>query len=217
MKSLIQSIRKIFFKSKCILCDDKTNDKLKYICYNCHQKLIESSSLKKQGAVYYIWNYDGTFKKLISEYKMKNKLGIAQILADLIKVQLSTVMQSEEVEVVIPVPISKQRMVERGFNQVEEIVKCLGYPYFQVKRIKNTEHMYKFLSKEEREKNIDRSFEITDLDAEDKTVLILDDIITTGSTVRELIKEIRKSGEPRKIVIFSLAIAKTALETELKF
>ncbi len=217
MKSLIQSIRKILFKSQCIVCGEKANDKLKYLCYNCHHKLSIGSSLKKNGNLYYIWNYDSDFRKLISEYKLKNKLGIAKVLADAVEGQFIDIIKKENIEVIVPVPISKLRKLERGFNQVEEILKCLGYPYFKAKRVKNTEHMYKLLSREERNKNIEKSFEIRDLALDGKIILIFDDIVTTGSTVRELIKEIRRSGEPQKIVIFSLAIAKTALETELKF
>lgn len=68
--------------------------------------------------------------------------------------------------------------------------------------------MYELLDSESRKKNIYNAFKNRDLDLEGKNILIVDDIVTTGSTIREMIKEIEKIGSPNEIYIFSLAVSK---------
>ncbi len=67
-------------------------------------------------------------------------------------------MKEKRINIVIPVPISKSRMKERGFNQVEEILKELRIDYETIDRIRDTEHMYSILEEKKREDNIKKAF-----------------------------------------------------------
>ena len=84
-------------------------------------------------------------------------------------------------------PVSRKRKNERGYNQVDEILNCLKVNYVQIERVKNTKKMAEILDEEERNKNIKGAFRISEnVDFRGKNILVLDDIVTTGATLREI-------------------------------
>jgi len=72
--------------------------------------------------------------------------------------------------------------------------------------------MCKILDKEKREKNIKGSFNI-DVRLQGKNILIFDDIITTGATIKEFSEEIKKQNKVNKIIVFSLSAGKTYINS----
>lgn len=185
------------------------------MCYSCYKSLKDIGKLKKFNDIYYLWDYDKKLKKIIEEYKFKNKLYIGELLFGLIGEELEKLLKKEKIEGIIPIPVSKKRLMERGFNQVEELLKFGGYSYIRSSRIKETKHMYKFLNSEARRENIKSAFKVERLKGL-KKVLIIDDIITTGSTVKEFITEIKNNNDTIQIVVFTLALSKTAKKINLK-
>lgn len=215
MKNLKHSIRNLFFKNNCILCPEKANDNLNYMCYNCYKNLRDVGELKKFNDIYYLWNYDWKLKKIIEEYKFKNKLYIGELLFNLIGKELDRLIEKEKIDGIVPIPVSHKRLMERGFNQVEELLKFGGYSYIKSSRIKETKHMYELLNLEARRSNIKSAFKVDRLKGL-KKVLIIDDIITTGSTMKEFITEIKNNNDTIQIVVFTLALSKTAKKINLK-
>ena len=102
-------------------------------------------------------------------------------------------------EVILPVPIHRKRRNTRGYNQTEVIgnvlSKGLSVPIRTdlIKRIKNTKAQ-KELNIEERQKNVRNAFAASKEVANYKSVLVVDDIYTTGSTIDEMAKELKKNG-----------------------
>lgn len=216
MKSLNLNIRNIFFSCKCLFCDEKAAKSHKYLCNECYKKIKKKIYFRNHENFYYLFDYDQEIKKLIGFFKFQNRRYISEILGDLVGKYLRDIIEAEKVEIIIPIPISINRERERGFNQVEDILKYLKIPYESVKRVKNTKPMHRLLDEELREKNIKNSFE-SNIEVEGKIILVVDDIVTTGSTVRELIKSLNLSGKPKKVLVFSLAAAKTALNNKVSF
>ena len=75
--------------------------------------------------------------------------------------------------------------------------------------------MYEFLNSSSRKENIRDAFKVERLEGV-KKVLIIDDIITTGSTMKEFITEIKKNNNTIQIIVFTLTLSKTAKKINLK-
>lgn len=110
----------------------------------------------------------------------------------------------------MPVPISKKRRKERGYNQSELIAKeiaknvCVEYNTSCLFKVKNIVEQSK-LNKEERQKNIQGVYKLHNSNKiTDKKILLVDDIYTTGNTVNECCK-ILQQANPKKIDVFTLA------------
>jgi predicted amidophosphoribosyltransferase len=101
---------------------------------------------------------------------------------------------------VIPIPLHSQRLQERGFNQAELLahsfcleVGCRCLPH-ALSRIKNTKPQIQTKSKQEREINLEQAFAVGQVSELSKSVILLDDIYTSGVTVREAIAALKTSG-----------------------
>lgn len=206
-KKFVQSIKELIFSQRCPICL-RSNSDSHYICFECYRDLKRKGSLKNIENYYYLYYYDESIKRLIADFKLKNRKSLGKEIALLMKKPLNSLIGEKNVDIVLPVPISKARERERGFNQVEELLEECEISYEKVYRDKNTEHMYKFLNEEKRKENIYKAFQNKGLDLNGKTILIVDDIVTTGSTIKEMIKELTKKSTPKQIYIFSFAVSK---------
>jgi ComF family protein len=104
------------------------------------------------------------------------------------------------IDIIVPVPISKGNLKQRGFNQSEllakqisKVVKRRMYPHL-LRRIKETPSQRE-LTREERVENLLCAFEVTDPAlVKGKNVLLVDDVYTTGSTIRECTRILLEAG-----------------------
>jgi competence protein ComFC len=111
------------------------------------------------------------------------------------------------IDLVVPVPISKGNLIERGFNQTEVLANSIARE-LRLKmdadilvRVKETPSQRE-LSREEREKNLLFAFAIKDkAKIYRKNVLLVDDVFTTGSTSKECTKVLLEGGAARVCVI----------------
>ena len=155
------------------------------------------------------------------KYKGKRKLAtvFAEIIYGRILEELADlqVMQNFTDPLLIPVPLEKDRQKERGFNQAElicrELTKLDNNINFSLKtdiliKIKNTKHQAKVENRSERLRNIIGSFGInekqTDTKLEGRNIILIDDVITTGATLTEAKKILKRAGA-RKVVAFTVA------------
>lgn len=206
-KNFVQSVKSLIFSQRCPICK-KISQEDSYICNECYYSLRKKGKIKNIENYYYLYYYNEEIKRLIADFKLKNRRELGKEIASLIRKPLQNLIAEKEIDMVLPVPISREREKERGFNQVEELLKNCNIDYERIRREKNTKHMYELLDGGSRKENIYNAFKNEKLNIEGKNILIVDDIVTTGSTIKEMVKEIKKIGSPKNIYIFSLAVSK---------
>ena len=207
LKEVIRkSLRFLLFDDTCSYCHKKL-DREGYICSKCLEKLKREAFLKNKENFYYIFIYKKAIRQIISDYKLRNRKDIAKDIAFLIKKSILQLIEKEKIDIIIPVPISEEREIERGFNQIEIFLEYLDIKYKKIERIKNTKHMYALKDNKKREKNVQSAFK-NSLNLENKNVLIVDDIVTSGATINSISEELRKDNENVNIKVFSIAVAK---------
>lgn len=151
--------------------------------------------------------YDNISKRLILDFKYKSKTYLCRYIARLMEEKF--LMEGIKADYILFVPLHKKRLKKRGFNQAEKIANKLSdlihIPVLDcISRVKDTRRLYK-LNKQDREKELKNVFEIKDNIRliENKNVILIDDIFTTGSTVNEISK-VLKMNSVNSICIFTL-------------
>ncbi|MDH5712232.1 MAG: ComF family protein, partial [Gammaproteobacteria bacterium] len=158
-----------------------------------------------------VFSYEQPVVWLIQRLKFNEKLAHARLLGGLLAAS-SCVKEITDVSGVclLPVPLYKKRLRQRGFNQSIELARALskitGWPMElnSVKRIRDTSAQAG-LDAKARRKNIRGAFEVIQ-SMPYRHVVIVDDVVTTGSTVNELSRVLKKAGV-EKITVLSLARA----------
>lgn len=139
---------------------------------------------------------------MITGLKFQQKLIYAKLLSELFIQQIQKNYDAESLpELIIPMPLHRNRLQERGFNQAVEIARLIvkklriKIDLKSCRRVRATVAQTT-LPAAQRKDNIKNAFYIaSNLSA--KHIAILDDVVTTGYTVTELAQELRKSGVER--------------------
>lgn len=107
------------------------------------------------------------------------------------------------------VPLAKKRMKSRGYNQAEVIARELSrlcrVPYEELLKRQRETRLQKGLGEQLREKNMAGAFEVLPFEGELKRICVVDDIYTTGSTLRECIRVLQERWPEAKVYYWTLA------------
>jgi ComF family protein len=172
------------------------------ICGQCLKKPPEYD------AAWSAFLYAQPLEWMIQQLKFNDKLSYAHILADLMLPYVPFLKQRPDC--IIPVPLHPRRLRQRGFNQAYELIR----PIAEKLNIKiDTKYCWRKkytvaqtgLNASSRRKNINAAFEFKNI-SNYQYVILFDDVITTGSTVNELSREMKKQGVER-VEVWSLARA----------
>jgi len=158
----------------------------------------------------YIFEEGEALQKLIHALKYGKKFKIGISLGHKLGHYKNKIVNSWNADFIIPIPLFTLKRVERGYNQSFYIAKGLSketkIPIKNnlVKRTKNTISQTT-LSFAERKENLNEAFILNKIGkVQDKRVIILDDIITTGATVSELAKTLKNYGA---LKVFTISVA----------
>ncbi|MEM9242755.1 MAG: ComF family protein [Pseudomonadota bacterium] len=211
-------IQKLFFPHYCLLCRERSGqsmdlcvncrDALPYLksaCYRCAnpitidsaEKLLCPDCLKRMpyfDSSFALCHYQSRMSLLITRLKFQRQLAYGRVLADLMGEACGRLPRPD---VLIPVPLHRRRLCERGFNQAIEIAAPLG-KYLDIpvnrhgcRRIRDTQAQSTLAAKR-RHANIKGAFAV--VDPIPAHVAIIDDVVTTGHTVNELSRVLRQAG-----------------------
>lgn len=182
-----------FTKNRCFQCakrlDESGRDNIR--CENCQDfNMVIYQTVAA-------CDYKTSVRKLINRLKFADRKCIAKVLAYLLAKKISK-QKIDFPEVIIPTPLYKRKLRLRGYNQSLEIAKYLGN-YLGIPviddlciRIKDTKEQVG-LSARKRRLNMAHAFAITENANNYKHVVILDDLVISGATVRALANELAKS------------------------
>lgn len=160
---------------------------------------------KKPPAFDRMWaslHYEPPVSNMIRTLKHLADLGMVRPLANLMVQNPPNWLSDECFDFVLPVPLGKERLLQRGFNQSESIVGLLAQRYGWRTLPRHTvfrRHRppQSTLKGSDRLKNIKNAFEICTPIPENCNILLIDDVFTTGATLGELAKMLKKSGANR--------------------
>ncbi len=149
--------------------------------------------------------YEGKTRTLIHRYKFSGKTRLAGTLGPLLCAALHRAEVMEGIDLVIPVPLHRRRLFQRGYNQswllAAEVGKTFGVPVAAdlLARARFTEPQFS-LSRANRRKNIIKAF-ATPFPGRlgGKSVLLVDDIMTTGVTLGEAARTLKEAGAARVV------------------
>lgn len=213
-----EKILEFFYPSKCPFCGEINSG----ICETCREKypIIQEPRCKKCGkpiqketeeycydcknTVHFyewgrsLWIHKSPVNEAIYAFKYKNKRIYGEVFAREFAKQYGKLLKQQKIELIIPIPLHKKRRRERGYNQTEIIAKYLGkYTGIEVDctsliRTKKTTPQ-KCYNDKERKKNMKNAFAMR-RNIHVRNVVLIDDIYTTGSTIDEAARTLKKSG-----------------------
>ena len=215
--NFLNTILDIVFPVNCLSCGKSGVS----LCIKC---ISSSFPAERENANWIFSSYDyrnPLIKKSISLLKYKNKRKIASVFAEVIYGSISEELSdlsdfhNFKNPILIPIPLARKRMRERGFNQAElicaELIKIdKNNKTFSIEnnvltKPKDSEHQAKIRNRSERLKNIIGTFAIKNENLiKGKNIILIDDVTTTGATLAEAKKILKKSGA-KKVIAFTLA------------
>ncbi|HBB33807.1 MAG TPA: ComF family protein [Cyanobacteria bacterium UBA8803] len=205
---LTKGLLTLFLKPNCPLCDRPAEAEL---CQYC-QRQLQRCQLNNPGADWqeelpvFVWgNYGGILKRAIAALKYENNPQLSRPLGFWLgEAWLKSVAAKRAKKlVVVPIPLHPNKLQKRGFNQAELIAESFcqftGYKHqpHGLERVRETEAQFNLSSREERKQNLADAFTLGNSwrkNSPTSPVLIVDDIYTTGATVRSATKILRQQG-----------------------
>ncbi len=180
---------------RCSLCGRPTDSPETGLCAKC----IDRRPFYDQ--LFYYGLFEGTLKEALHHLKYRPLRRLAKPLIRF----MDNLIIPEGVDMVVPVPLHKKRLIERGFNQSALLAKAFadnrGLPFDPlVLRRKVHNPPQSQLKRAERIKNVHNIFDATG-NVEDKTIVLFDDVITTGATVNECAKALKSRGSAQVYVV----------------
>lgn len=212
----LNSTRRWLFPYRCLACAAPAE--MRDLCKDCHHDLIPcrpackccALPLTEDGLLcgecqrqppffdrtIAAFHYQGIMAWLIQGLKFRGKLIHANLLSELLGAALVPHIESPP-QLLLPVPLHRSRLRERGYNQAVELARPIAKKWsipmrYPGQRIVATDNQ-SGLSRNQRRKNVKNAFHIS-LPPDITRVAIVDDVMTTGSTVNELARVLKQSG-----------------------
>lgn len=211
---MIENLLDILFPKVCLNCGKYGEN---YLCSSCFDKMdlrfkIFPISKKSYNFLIYLGKYKEEIRKRLLELKFYNKAYINEYFLEFLIKDKNICDFLNKFDIIIPVPMHKDKKLRRGYNQTEifakNLSKKLNVGYEDDVLIKFKENKTQsLLLPNERTKNVKDVFRIKNsFKLKNKNIILVDDIFTTGATVNVCSSLLKKSGASEIII---LVIAKS--------
>lgn len=201
LKVIIKGILELLYpkENKCLICGSPGEG----ICIKCRNSIVKCRD--NENSVGY---YKGILKQLILKFKFQKDFNAGDILVELLE---EKVRKYNNEYILTFIPVSPKTMRTRGFNQSEYLAREIGFRnnYKVVNTLKKVHETkdQKTLNVRERKENLIGAFEVINKEeVAGKKVILIDDVITTGATLKEAERVLKLNGV---LQINPLTIAKT--------
>ena len=215
----------------CVVCGQRLTVSEETICTRCNLHLPRTGfqqdpyenemaklfwhqiPIERATALFYYESHSDT-ANIIYMLKYNNHPEIGEVIGRMTARELQTNDFFDGIDAIVPVPLAKKRLRQRGYNQSMEIAKGIsemtGLPiYNKVVRRNTFEGSQTNKGRWERNENVEKVFELIDSETvHGKHLLIVDDVVTTGATVIACAKELCKAGNV-KVSVLALGFAKS--------
>lgn len=223
----------LFFPRRCAVCGTILGAKEEYLCLGCEAELPRTllasrrhnpmadqfNSRFEQGPYGYaaaLFNYEGPYRSLTKALKYNGNIPLGRHLARMLVSEMICAEHWKDVDTVVPVPLHWTRRISRGYNQAEviarEIAAVLGARLETglLVRCRHTRSQAR-LSIENKAANVSGAFRINTralhYGSTGNHILLVDDVFTTGATLAECEKALRKAvGTAVRISVATLAV-----------
>lgn len=163
----------------------------------CEACLRKRPHFDRAGAPYC---YEGPLMKALHRFKYSGKSGLSEALGPLLAAFAQGWVQDAKDPLVMPVPLHPRRLRQRGYNQslllARHVAPALGaeLDYLSLRRVRHTPPQTG-LTAEERRRNVRKAFEVrATRPAPERTVILVDDVATTGNTLNECARVLKRQG-----------------------
>ena len=225
---MLRSLLNLLYPNLCAACQEVLVQNENVICYNCLVDLPRSlyyqdienpitklfwGKIKLEMALSaFTFSKKGKVQKLMHELKYNANTRVGEVMGIELGKEIDKAEITDKVDVVIPVPLHKKKLKQRGYNQSEfiaigvaKVLNCEMNTAL-LKRMEHSESQTK-KSKYERWENVGAAFTLTDANQYiDKHILLVDDVVTTGATLEACCKKLEEI-EGVKLSVGTLASA----------
>lgn len=222
-KCIYNKLIAFFFPNLCIGCESRIADPLASVCEGCYSLLerIDSDRLNDLSffisvqpnaidSFYSVFRYNGLVRTLIHELKYNETTKLATFFANELAFSIPQ-SRFQNIQAIVPIPMHPVKQRQRGYNQTILLAKALA-PLIAIpletrllKKTRNTDSQTTKTTIE-RQENQEHAFAIFHGAVIPDSVLLVDDVLTTGSTINEAAKVLKKAGV-RRIVVLTIAFA----------
>jgi len=211
---MFEKILNLLYPRTCGFCGEISKESL---CKKCELKIkkYQINLIRKSKTDYFdevcsVFKYEDIIRDVLIKYKFHNKAYLYKTFVEVILKNKKICGFLKKYDIIISVPISKERKKQRGYNQSElvanEVARKLNIKIEKkvLKKHVNAKPQSE-LSKAERKSNIKNVFKVQNLQKiNNMNILIFDDIYTTGSTVNECAKILKQFGA-NKVGVLTIA------------
>ncbi len=228
--SIKEALLNTLFPRRCVFCDSDRVEPKSFLCQKCYESIrvishpfcsqcglpVPGLAAQSEGlcgrclsqpplysrARYGVY-YEGPLREALIRFKYYAALTAGKTLSDLLIAAFQRHYDRGEFDVIIPVPVHRKRLFQRGFNQAVILAVNLSSKVTlpvdrrSLIKVKDTPPQAQ-LSRAQRISNLRNSFSAHDpVNVLEKNVLLIDDVATTGSTIAEATKTLLKAGAAR--------------------